>query len=325
METLADLGETELLQRLEYYAPPGQFSDDTALINTGATGLLVSSDVLVEGIHFSNCTVPPCDLGWRAVAANVSDLICSGADSVIGVTVTLVAPPSTPWSWVASVYEGLQQALKVCSAELLGGDCSAGKERLLAITALGKAGLLHLHRGRARPGDMLVTAGPHGLSRLGLALLRSEVLPQGVKIPANLRCEAIRAHRRPSINLDLVQSLLVTHPPGLPWRLAGTDSSDGLLKAVRNICHSSRCQAVLNRSCLPRASGWPTGGIWDHWCLEGGEDFEPVLSLPPSWAEAWLCDVPDAVCIGSMQTGPATAIWTNGEELADTLSFHHFQ
>ena len=129
METLADLGEIELLHRLECYAPPGQFSDDTALVTGGTAGLLVNSDVLVEGTHFSDCTISPYDLGWRAVAVNISDLVCSGADSVIGITVTLVAPPSTPWSWVASVYDGLYEALKACDAELLGGDCSAGGDR----------------------------------------------------------------------------------------------------------------------------------------------------------------------------------------------------
>ena len=74
----------------------------------------------------------------------------------------------------------------------------------------------------------------------------------------------------------------------MPWRAAGTDSSDGLLNAVQNLCNSSNCQAVLDEKKLPRSPNWPLGSNWDQWCLNGGEDFELIVSLPPIWAEAFL-------------------------------------
>ena len=99
-ETLADLGEAELLLRLAGFAPVGQLDDDTACLKTDPRPLLVNTDVLVDGIHFSDSTTSSIDVGWRAVAANLSDLAASGADHVDGITVARVAAGTTPWSWV---------------------------------------------------------------------------------------------------------------------------------------------------------------------------------------------------------------------------------
>lgn len=180
-ETLADLGEWELIRRLGAFAPAGQFSDDAALLNDRQGGqgtLVVNTDVLVEGVHFSDATTAAADVGWRAAAANLSDLAAMGATQVLGLTVGLVAPSGTPWRWVEGVYQGISQCLQVHGGVLLGGDCSSGSQRLLAITALGRlpgSGGGPIRRGDGRPGDLLVCTGPHGLSRLGLALLQGEL------------------------------------------------------------------------------------------------------------------------------------------------------
>ena len=144
-QTLADLGEWELIRRLGAFAPPGQFADDAALLpGVGEAGqqgaLVVNTDVLVEGLHFSDATTGPGDVGWRAAAANLSDLAAMGCTEVVGLTVGLVAPASTTWAWVEGVYGGLREALDTYGGVLLGGDCSGGAQRLLAITAIGRLG-----------------------------------------------------------------------------------------------------------------------------------------------------------------------------------------
>ena len=94
--TLAQLGEWELIRRLGAFAPPGQFHDDAALLPAAdGSRLVVNSDVLVEGIHFSDVTTAPGDVGWRAAAANLSDLAAMGCTEVLGLTVGLVAPADT--------------------------------------------------------------------------------------------------------------------------------------------------------------------------------------------------------------------------------------
>ena len=160
---LRDLGEWELLRRLAAYAPPGQLEDDAAVLPPGSAPLVINTDLLVEGVHFSDATMGPADAGWRAAAANLSDLAAMGCGPVVGLTVGLVAPADTPWAWVEGVYDGLSDALRHHGGRLLGGDCSSGNQRLLAITALGHIASGPIRRGDGHAGDWLVSTGPHGL------------------------------------------------------------------------------------------------------------------------------------------------------------------
>ena len=324
MPTLAELGEAELLKRLARFAPPGQFDDDTACLGSDARPLLVNTDVLVDGIHFSDATTTAVDVGWRAVAANLSDLAASGAVSIDGITVALVAPGTTPWSWVEGVYDGISAALEQHGGTLLGGDCSSGSHRLLSITALGRLGPLRLLRNAAQPGDVLISSGPHGLSRLGLALLQKDPLLQTTRLSAALQELAISQHQRPRPRLDALTQLLACKPAELPWRAGGTDSSDGLLTAVRGLCSSSGTGAQLDRSQLPRPQEWPPGDLWDRWCLAGGEDFELVLSLPPAWADALEQALPGCRRFGQITDHTGSIVWTNDNSPVQDRGFDHF-
>ena len=347
-ETLAHLGEWELIRRLGAFAPPDQFADDAALLPDGCDGgqdggLVVNTDVLVEGLHFSEATTGPADVGWRAAAANLSDLAAMGCTEVVGLTVGLVAPASTAWSWVEGVYGGLREGLDTYGGVLLGGDCSGGAQRILAVTAIGRlaragpakqasSGQKPNHRSWAairrrdgRPGDLLVCTGPHGLSRLGLAVLQGESVPlpaiptesPGAPLRAlldpGLRERAIAAHRRPRPRFDAVQALIACRPPTAPWRVGGCDSSDGLAAAAAAITTSSGCGARLVRTALPLDPAMASLPQAEAWCLGGGEDFELVLALEPAWAEALIAALPGTTRIGELVAGDAGALgWTDG-------------
>lgn len=344
--TLADLGEWELIRRLGAFAPPGQFNDDAALIpTTGARGssleagtLVVNTDVLVEGLHFSDATTAAADVGWRAAMANLSDLAAMGCTEVVGLTVGLVAPPSTPWHWVEGVYGGLAEALNTCGGVLLGGDCSGGAQRLLAITAIGRLGAAPgtgaagsgawrepreepanrhpcgpIRRRDGRPGDWLVSSGPHGLSRLGLGLLRDSAWSLAGRLDGALRERAIQAHRRPRARLDAVRALIASRPARSPWRVGGCDSSDGLAAAAACVAAASGCAVRLERSALPLDPAMADLEEAEAWCLGGGEDFELVLALEPPWALALMATLPGATRIGSLVAGTAGALgWADG-------------
>lgn len=324
---LRDLGEWELLRRLADYAPPGQFNDDAALLaERSGQQLVVNTDVLVEGVHFSDTTIGPRDLGWRAAAANLSDLAAMGCTEVAGITVALVAPGDTAWTWVEGVYAGLRDALAPHGAVILGGDCSSGRERLLSITALGRlADGSVIRRGDGRPGDWLVSSGPHGLSRLGLALLLDEL--EASQVSPALQERAIRAHRRPRPRLEAVSALHSSRPNGLAWRVGGTDSSDGLAAAVGTIATTSGCGALLERSQLPIDPELAQLEPGEGWCLGGGEDFELVLALAPSWAEALMAALPGSSRIGCLvEATPGLLCWQDsGEPLAAESGFTHFR
>ena len=322
--SLAGLGEAELLRRLARFAPPGQLDDDTAALPGDSRITLVNTDVIVDGVHFSDATTTASDVGWRAVAANLSDLAASGAVAIEGITVALVAPGDTPWDWVEGVYQGMAEALEQHGGTLLGGDCSAGAQRLISVTALGRQGPLQLHRGHAEPGDLLVTSGFHGLSRLGLALLLGDTTLETSELQESLSREAIARHQRPTPRLDALDVLLNCKPDGVSWRAGGTDSSDGLLAAVQGLCASSGCGAVLDRDRLPRHLDWPAGPRWDRWCLCGGEDYELVLSLPPIWAERWLTRQPNSFNFGRITGAADTVLWSDDNTPVKNESFEHF-
>jgi thiamine-monophosphate kinase len=319
--SLAQLGEWDLIDRLAAFAPPGQFADDAAVIAAGGT-LVMNTDVLVDGVHFSDATTDGAAAGWRTAAANLSDLAAMGCTEVIGLTVGLVAPGHTRWSWVEGVYRGLLSCLQAHGGTLLGGDCSAGRQRMLAVTALGRLALddrgeaCAIRRGAGRPGDVLVSSGPHGLSRLGLALLQQDLAADVLAhLPAGLTQRARHCHRHPVPRLDVVAALHASRPAQRPWRVAGTDSSDGLAAAAAAIARESSCRALLDRDTLPldpAMAGLPQAVAW---CLSGGEDFELVLALENDWADALIARLPGCQRIGQLtekhDDDPAVA-WLGG-------------
>lgn len=316
--TLADLGEWELIKRLGSYAPAGQFDDDAALLEvTADRALVVNTDVLVEGVHFSDDTMAAADVGWRAAAANLSDLAAMGCREVLGLTVALVAPATTPWPWVEGVYQGLTAALRCYGGTLLGGDCSGGSLRLLSVTALGRLGPDGpIRRRDGRPGDALICTGAHGLSRLGLAALLQEAStatsPDWRQASAALLEKAVVAHRRPQPRLDAVEALAACRPSGCPWRVAGTDSSDGLATALTWLARSSGCDALLERHALPLDREMEALNEAASWCLSGGEDFELVLALDPGWAQQLILTLPGTRRIGSLAGGAGVLRWAEG-------------
>jgi len=169
-EILEDIGEKELINRLEKFMPKNQVSDDCALIEVKNDNLLINSDSLVENVHFNDISILPKDLGWKAVVSNISDLLSSGSKKTIGITISLILPSKTEWVWVEELYKGINKALKKYGGIILGGDCSRGNEKIISITAFGIQGELELRRNACKPGDIILTTGIHGLSKLGFLI-----------------------------------------------------------------------------------------------------------------------------------------------------------
>ncbi|MEO1002076.1 MAG: thiamine-phosphate kinase [Cyanobacteria bacterium J06638_7] len=335
--SLAELGEAALIERLAAFAPAGQFLDDAAVLSLQGA-VVLNTDVLVEGLHFSDATTSGFDVGWRAAAANLSDLAAMGCRGVHGLSVGLVAPGHTPWPWVEAVYTGLRACLETYGGEVLGGDCSAGLQRLLAVTAVGP--LAHtpsgapapIRRAGGRPGDRLVSTGPHGLSRLGLEILQGTPWarsPSAAALDPGLVQRAITAHQRPRPRLDAVKALAASRPEGMAWRVGGTDSSDGLAAAVSALAAASGCQAQLELRWLPLEAAMAGLPEAVDWCLHGGEDFELVLALDSGWADQLVATLPGSRVIGVLaeaSAGEALIAWRDAaEDFPAPGGFTHFQ
>ena len=291
---IRDIGETRLIERLQRFCPPDVVGDDAAVLPTqSGQSLVVTTDVLVDGVHFSERTTSPEDAGWRAAAANLSDLAAMGA-APLGITVGLGLPGDVLVSWVELLYQGMTECLQQYKTVVVGGDVCRSSVITLAITAFGQVEPTRTIRRRAAIlGDAIVVTGIHGAARAGLELLLNPDL--GQNLSKQERISLIQKHQRPQPRLDVLPILwsvtginAISAAARISPCVAGMDSSDGLADAVVQLCQASGVGAKLERSHIPIPAAlhkWVSPEQALEWALYGGEDFELVLCLPLKPAE----------------------------------------
>ncbi len=287
-ELLEDLGEKELINRLGKFMPKNQASDDCALIKTKNENLLINNDSLVENVHFNDITINPQDLGWKAVVSNISDLLSSGSKKTIGITISLILPAKTEWVWVEELYKGINKALNKYGGIILGGDCSHGNQKTISITALGIQGELKLRRNACCPGEIILTTGIHGLSKLCFMIQNNNNFDNDISLNKKLIKKSIEHFYRPQVYPHFLKTLLKTRSNEKITKIGCTDSSDGLFQAVQDLAIASNCKAIINYAKIPKHKNWPKGDKWDEYYFFGGEDYELVFSLPKKWARKLL-------------------------------------
>ena len=319
-KTIASLGEAGLLRLLHPYCLPNTAGDDAAIQNAPTGRLVVTTDVLVEGVHFSDRTTPPYSVGWRAAAANLSDLAAMGAQP-ISLVIALGLPSDTPIDWVTQVYDGIADCCRPWGTGLVGGDLSRSPHRFLSITAMGDVLPERvIWRSQAQPGDALVVTGNHGLSRAGLELLLN---PQDwPTVPEDVRDAAIAAHQYPKPRLDLLPVLQDIWERG--GRIAGMDTSDGLADAVIQVCQASEVGAELER--VPMSAEFQGAFLEKakEWCLSGGEDFELLLAIHPEFAEQYQELAPTCQVIGVVTDSEEITL-KGTRIITQTKAFQHWQ
>jgi len=327
-----ELGEQGLLQRVQRFCPPETIGDDAALLSVEAhQSLVVTTDVLVDQVHFSDRTTSAFDVGWRAAAANLSDLAAMGA-TPLGITVGLSLPGSVSVAWVEQLYQGLTACLRPYGTPIVGGDLCRSPVVTVAIAAFGQViPDQAIRRNQAQLGDVIVVSGVHGASRAGLELLLHPEAGQG--LAESDRAALIRAHQRPIPRLDLVPTLhsLQASPPFRA--IAGMDSSDGLADAILQLCRASGVGALVHRQQIPIPAvfySWLPPAQALRWALYGGEDFELVLCLPEAMAQELVDQIGESAAIVGMITEGSEVIvqdWDNHgsqEVLSFDQGFQHF-
>ncbi|BAY10377.1 thiamine-phosphate kinase [Calothrix sp. NIES-2098] len=332
MTKVKDIGEQGLLARLQRFCPQEIIGDDAAvLVTTPGQSLVVTTDVLVDDVHFSNVTTSPEDAGWRAAAANLSDLAAMGA-SPLGIAVGLGLPGDVSVSWVERLYQGMTECLQRYNTPIVGGDIVRSPVTTLSITAFGQADPSRIiRRSAAQVGDAIVITGIHGASRAGLELLLHPEIGQNVKDAE--KTALITAHQRPQPRLDVLPILWKILDSQSKISVAGMDSSDGLADAIVQICRASGVGAIVEakKISLPVAfEHWLTEEQALNYTLYGGEDFELVLCLPTDAASALVEKLGrGAAIIGTIISGTKVLLHDEKAEIPDqvlTLSqgFQHF-
>ena len=303
VKRIKDLGEQGLLKRIWRFCPADVVGDDGAVVAIAPGQLLVvTTDVLVDGVHFSDRTTSVEDIGWRAAAANLSDLAAMGA-TPLGITVGLSLNSDLPSVWVDRLYEGINSCLQRYHTSILGGDISRSDVITVGITAFGQVYPNRIiRRGVAQRGDAIIVTGYHGASKAGLELLLNPDF--GQHLEDSLRQSLIIAHQKPKPRLDVLEQLWAISET---THVAGMDSSDGLADAVIQICRCSGVGAEIERNAVSSPKSLTqlvSPEVALEWALYGGEDFELVLCLPEEAALALVERLGrGAAAIGKITTG----------------------
>jgi thiamine-monophosphate kinase len=287
--SLARLGEFRLIRRLSRrfgHTRPSVLrgiGDDAALIRpTQGTALLLTTDLLAEGVHFDLRVATLEDIGYKAAVVNLSDIAAMGGIPQY-LLVALAVPSTGKPSEIEALYRGLMRAARAHGVALVGGDTSASHSGwFIGITLAGAiAPGLALTRDGARVGDLVYVSGTLGDSLAGLSLLRRQAGRSRTSVRRIDAAYLVLRHLRPTPRIQLGRLLAAR-------RLATSaiDLSDGLSGDLAHICEQSRVGAEIAAAALPlspAARRYAAANRIDpvQLALNGGEDYELLFTVPP--------------------------------------------
>jgi thiamine-monophosphate kinase len=254
--------------------------DDAAVIKPRRGHvLLITTDLLVEHVHFDLAYMSYRQVGYRAVVANLSDMAAMGAIPRYALIAVALNRKTTARD-VKNLYVGIQEACTMAGTALIGGDTSRSRDTLfLCLTILGEAKAAHvLERSGARKGDMLYVTGTLGDSRAGREILNvRRGAPSSVSRSQGF---LLKRHIRPTARLPESQMLAETGVAS-----SAIDLSDGLAGDIRHICEESSLGAVVDLRRLPLSESLVSYAQTRRknpldYALLGGEDYELLFTVP---------------------------------------------
>ena len=333
---ISSLGEFGLIKHLTEAMPLSQPSsvkgvgDDAAVMNFGATRVLMTTDLLLEGVHFNLEYVPLKHLGYKAAVVNFSDIYAmNGTPTQITVSLGISARFSV--EDIEQLYAGIRLACERYGVDIVGGDTSTSMTGLtISITCLGVAAEKDIvHRNGAKEHDLICVSGNLGTAYMGLQLLERErlVFASNPSNPSEPSCPSqpdfagkeylLERQLKPEARRDIVEAL---RKAGIK-PTAMMDVSDGLSSEMMHICQQSGCGCAIYEDKLP--IDYQAAAVAEEMnlnivtcALNGGEDYELLFTCDIKDYEK-LIPLDDIYIIGHI-TKPeygCNLIGRNGEEL----------
>jgi thiamine-monophosphate kinase len=329
-------GEDSLIAR--YFKPlatdPGAFglTDDAAVLKALGEDIVVTTDAIVEGVHFLSDD-PPHTIAKKALRVNLSDLAAKGATPagfVLTLALRKVDEAKIDETWLAAFAGGLGEDAGAFNCPLLGGDTvSTPGPLMVSITAFGRvAPSKMVRRSGAKPGDHVVVSGTIGDAALGLDILTKGKVATALANDAASRDMLIGRYRVP-------QPRNVLAPAIRAHAHAAMDVSDGLAGDLAKLCAASGVSAVIDLKSVPlsraASAALVTNVVGMADIVSGGDDYEILCTVAPAAFEDFVRmaqSVGVPVCsIGIIVAGEPSPKWLDaeGDEMRlSRLSYSHF-
>ena len=243
--------------------------DDAAVIRGGAHDIVTAVDTFVENVHFTAKTMPPFYIGYRLLAANISDIAAMGAIPKFFL-VSIIIPDNMKQDELMEIHKGMETLAKQYKMDLIGGDTVSGEELCLSITIIGYVNDNEVrYRSDAKPNDIVFVTGTLGDASLGLRLLQYD---KKVKH----RSYFIRKHQQPSPRVEFARKASKIS------RMALNDVSDGIANELKEISDASNVDIIIDDHAIPISSQLKEVQTTkqNEWKYYGGEDFELVGTVP---------------------------------------------
>lgn len=305
------LGEFGLIEKLtesfETHNPSSLLGigDDAAVLKFGEEHIVVSTDLLVEGIHFDLMYCPLKHLGYKAVIVNLSDIYAMNAQPT-QITVSIAISSKYSVEALEELYKGIREACRIYKVDLVGGDTtSSPKGMTISVTAIGRTTEKSItYRSGAKKGDIICTTGDLGAAYLGLQILEREkqlyVNNPGIQPDLEDQKYLLERQLKPEARKDCIEYF---HKAGIiPTSMI--DISDGLASDLMHICKASNVGAYLEEGKIPIKQEAQLLAIKFQMdpittALNGGEDYELLFTIDEKDLEQ-IRYMPGAYIIGEI-------------------------
>lgn len=255
--------------------------DDAAVVEPGTGSSVLTTDLLVDGVHFERGSTSARDLGAKAIAVNVSDIAAMGASPRYALA-SLALPSDIEAGWVVELYGGMRAACDEYALALVGGDLSRAERLVISVMVLGEVSRGHaVTREGARAGDAIVVTGSLGAAAAGLALSRAPAPVLLAALSAGWARELLDALARPAARVGEGVTLAQCGATAM------MDLSDGLAKDLSRLCIASGVGARVRLADVPipeavRAAAAALEVDPLDLAISGGEDYELLATIAPT-------------------------------------------
>jgi thiamine-monophosphate kinase len=268
---LSRLGEFALIDRIRRATPSGPgvllgIGDDAAWVESRSGSILITSDLLIQDVHFKLQWTSLFALGYKALAVNLSDIAAMGGKPAY-LILALGIPPHFKCTQVSEFYRGINSLCSKSGVVLVGGDTNIAKSFIISVCVIGHAVYRPVRRSGAQIGNDIYVTGTLGDSSLGLKLLKSRRL----RLNRGFAAYLVSRHRQPTPRVVVGETVARRR-----LATAMIDISDGLLQDLGHICQASGLGAEIWRDKLPMSPAYRamTGKDGASHALNGGEDYE---------------------------------------------------